>query len=55
MNEKIKTLATKEEIKKLATKAESNAEQDKVVKLPAYDLSLLLVKVTLSMMDHNFT
>ena len=40
LNEKIKTLAAKEEIKKLAAKAELKAEQDKIVKLRTYDLSL---------------
>ena len=42
MNEKIKTLATNEEIKKLPTKAELKSEQDKVVKLRSYDLSLFV-------------
>ena len=41
-NELIKTLATKEEIKILARKAELKAEQDKIVKLQAYDLSLFI-------------
>ena len=40
MNEKIKTLPTKDEIKRLATKAELKAEQDKIVKLQTYDLNL---------------
>ena len=59
MNEKIKTLTTKEEII-LATKAELKAEQDEIVNLQTYDLShftftlLLLIKVTLIMMEHNF-
>ena len=39
LNEKI-TLTTKEEIKELATQAELKAEQDKLVKLQTYDLSL---------------
>ena len=42
LNEKIKTLATKEEIKTLATKTELKAEQDKLVKLRKYDLSLFI-------------
>ena len=42
MNEKIKTLATKEEIQKLAAKAELKAEQDKIVKLQTFDLSLFI-------------
>ena len=59
MNEKIKTLTTKEKII-LATKAELQAEQDEIVNLQTYDLShftftlLLLIKVTLIMMEHNF-
>ena len=40
--EEIKTLATKEEIKTLATKAELKVEQDKIVKLQTYDLSLFI-------------
>ena len=35
-----KILAIKKEIRTLATKTESKAEQDEVVKLQAYDLSL---------------
>ena len=42
MNEKIKTLPTKDEIKRLATKAELKAEQDKIVKLQTYDLSVFI-------------
>ena len=42
LNEKIKTLAIKEEILTLATKAELKAEQDKIVKLQTYDLSLFI-------------
>ena len=42
LNEKIKTLETKEELKTLATKAELKAEQDKIVKLQTYDLSLFI-------------
>ena len=42
LNEKIKTLATREEIKKLATKTELEAEQDKIMKLQTYDLSLFI-------------
>ena len=59
MNEKIKTLTTKEKII-LAIKAELKAEQDEIVNLQTYDLShftftlLLLIKVTLIMMEHNF-
>ena len=55
MNEKIKTLETKEEIRTLTTNAESKAEQQEIVKLQIYDLSIFLsVKVTFSMMEHNF-
>ena len=39
IDEKIKTLASKEETKALVTKAELKAEQDKIVKLQTYDLS----------------
>ena len=39
---KIKILATKEEIKTLATKTKLKAEQDKMVKLQTYDLSLFI-------------
>ena len=46
LNQKIKTLATKEEIKILAAKAELKAEQDKIVKLQTYDFSPFFVKVT---------
>ena len=42
LNEKIKTLATKEEIKKLVTKAELKAQQDIIVKVQTYDLSLFI-------------
>ena len=52
LNEKINTLAKREEIKLLATKTELKAEQNKIVKLETYEL---LVKVTLSMMEHDFT
>ena len=59
MNEKIKTLTTKEKII-LATKAELKAEEDEIVNLQTYDLIhftftlLLLIKVTLIMMEYNF-
>ena len=52
LNEKMRSLATKEEIKTLATNGELKVEQDKIVKL---QISGLLVKATLSMMEHNFT
>ena len=52
LNEKINTLAKREEIKLLATKAELKAEQNKIVKPETYEL---LVKVTLSMMENDFT
>ena len=39
LNEKIKTLATKQKNKKLAANAESKAEQDEIVKLQTYVLS----------------
>ena len=42
LNEKIKTLATKEKVKKLATKAELKVEQDEIVRLQPYDLSLFI-------------
>ena len=42
MDEKIKTLATKEELKTLPTKAELKTEQDKIVKLETHDLSYFL-------------
>ena len=42
LDEKIKALATKEEIKTLATKAELKVEQDKIVKLQTYGLSLFI-------------
>ena len=43
LNEKLKILATKEEIRTLATKAEIKTEQDKIVELQTYNLSLLIV------------
>ena len=42
LNEKIKRLETKEEIQKLVTTAEIKAEQHKIVKIQAYDLSLFI-------------
>ena len=42
LNEKIKTLAIKEEIKKISKKAELKAKQDKIAKLHTYDLSLFM-------------
>ena len=53
LNEKIKTLETKEELKRLLTKTELKAEQDKVVNLQTCPLSLFVGQVTLPMMDHN--
>ena len=45
-----------EEIKTLATKAELKAEEDKKVKFQTYNLIFfLLAKVTLIMIEHNFT
>ena len=41
-NEKLKRLAAKEEIKKLPTAAELKAQQDKIVNLQTYDLSLFI-------------
>ena len=41
-NEKIRTIARKEDIKTLATKAELKAEEDKIVKLGIHDLSHFL-------------
>ena len=55
LNDNIKTLATKQEIETLAAKAELKAEQDKIANLQTYDLSFLFAKVTLTMMEHNFT
>ena len=54
LNEKIKTLAT-EEIKTLATKAELKAEQDKIVKLQTYDLSLCIGQSYFVNDEHSFT
>ena len=45
MDEKIKTLATKEGKKTLATKVELKAEQDKIINLETHDLSYFLGKV----------
>ena len=42
MNKKIKTLATKEETKKLATKTKLKVEQEKIVQLQTYILSLFI-------------
>ena len=42
LDENIKTLAKREEIKALATKAELNTEQNEIVKLQTYDLSLFI-------------
>ena len=42
MNEKIETLALKEEIKKLAAKAELKAQEDKILKLQTYYLSICI-------------
>ena len=58
LNEKIKTLSKKKKRNKKnqeGTNAELKAEQDKIVKLQTYDLSLFIDKSTLSMMEHNFT
>ena len=44
MNEKIKTLETKEEIKTLVTNAELKAEQNKIVKLETHVLNYFLHK-----------
>ena len=55
LNDNIKALATKQEIETLAAKAELKAEQDKIANLQTYDLSFLFAKVTLTMMEHNFT
>ena len=45
MNEKIKTLIANKEIKKkkkIATKAELKAEQDEIVKIQTYGLSIFI-------------
>ena len=42
LNKKIETLTTKEEMKTLVTNAELQAEQDKAIKLPTYDLILFV-------------
>ena len=42
MNEKIKTLAIKEEIEKIATKGESKEEQEKIGDFQIHDLSLFI-------------
>ena len=44
VNESDLRLTTKEEIKALATNTELKAEQDKIVKLQTYDLSLFIVQ-----------
>ena len=44
MDDKINTLATKEEIKSLTTKAELNVEQDEIIKFETHDLSYFLGK-----------
>ena len=44
MNEKIKTLETKEEMKTLVTNAELKAEQNKIVKLETHVLNYFLHK-----------
>ena len=44
----------KKKVATLATKSELKADQDKMLKLQEFDSVLLLVKVTLIMMDHNF-
>ena len=44
LNEKIKTLAAKEEISTLATKSALRTEQDQIVKLQIYDLSLFIAQ-----------
>ena len=54
LNEKIETLATKEEITKLATKTELKANQGKIIKFQTYDLSLFIGQSNLIMMEHNF-
>ena len=55
LNEKIKTLARKDEIKTSVTKVELKIGQDKIVKLQTYDLTFcFLVTVTLIIMEHNF-
>ena len=45
MNEKIETLALKEEIKKLATKAELKVQEDKILKLQTYYLSIFIGQI----------
>ena len=42
MNERIKTLATIAKIKKSAMKAELKAEEDKIIKIQTFDLSLFI-------------
>ena len=42
MDEKIKTLATREELKTSATKTELKVEQDKIVKFQTSDLTLFI-------------
>ena len=54
LNEKIKT-AIKEERNQLARKAELKAEQDKIVKIQTYDLSLFIGQSYLLRMEYSFT
>ena len=54
LNEKIETLATKEEMTKLATKTKLKANQGKIIKFQTYDLSLFIGQSNLIMMEHNF-
>ena len=53
LNEKIETLATKEEMTKLATKTKLKANQGKIIKFQTYDLSLFIGQSNLIMMEHN--
>ena len=48
MNEKIKTLAAREEIKKLPINEELKAKQEKIVKRQTYDLSISIGQSYLS-------
>ena len=53
MNENIKRLATKEEIKTLATKTKLKEEQNKIVKLQTYNVSLFISQSHFVSMEHN--
>ena len=55
LDKKDKNISNKRRNKTSVTKVESKTEQDKIVKNQTYVLSLLLVKVTLSLVKNNFS